>query len=471
MEEKTEQHKPAVGEEAPRIERNAHGSGSIRRHPVWLRLLLVALVLAAGVVSMNVLAAFRQPPEAVVPQLPEVTVNAIAVKRQDVPTVLRGYGTARSFRTSRLAPEVAGEVIEVHPRLDVGNVIERGEVLFRINPADYEIALEQARSDLAHLEQELALLAIREANNQRRLDVQREMYALAERDFQRIDELVKRGGAESEARLDQETMRLRQEEDKVIALESTQSLFENQRRQLEAQIESASARVRRAELDLRRTTVRAPFTARIDEKRVEINQRVAPGEIVVALADDSVLEIPVSLEGPDVSRWLGVRAMPGQDHWFDNFDPRPVKVQWTERPGEVVYLGRLARVESYDSMSRTFTVVVEVSSNETSEGVLADFPLVQGMFCEVEIPGRVAEGVVPVPRTSLASLNTVLVSRGEKLATQQVKIARLQGDVALISEGLETGDIVLTSRPAQIIDGLKISVRMLASDTVIALDK
>ncbi|MDK2971557.1 MAG: hypothetical protein PWP23_1312 [Candidatus Sumerlaeota bacterium] len=443
------------------------GGEQIARHSVWARLALVVAILAVGVVGQSLLGRLKKEPP--VREVPKVVASATGIvgTRQNVQSVLYGYGTARPHRTTMVVPEVEGRVVEVHPRLEEGKVIEKGDVLFRIDPTDYELAREQSLAEVAQIEQEIEQLAVEEKSDAQRLELARQNLALAQRDLDRVDTLVQSGGAESEARLDQVRGTVTQRQDQVVALERTLALYPTRRGMLEARLKSARARVDLAAANIERTTVRAPYDARIVKKSIELDQRVAPGMEALLLADDSILEIPVSLDGFELSRWLEVERDPADLHWVGKFAKHPVTVEWSDDKSDHPYVGRLDRIESYNSDTRTFHVIVAIDATHFDPNASAPFPLTDGMFCEVAIPGRIARDVIPVPRDAVDSNSTVLISEDGKLRTRPVEIVRYQQDVALIASGIEDKAIVLTSRPPRVIDGMNLEVSLLDASAVI----
>jgi multidrug resistance efflux pump len=51
-----------------------------------------------------------------------------------------------------LSPEVTGRIVFVHPRLEVGEVIDREDVLFKIEDSDYRAALLEAQASMSQHE-------------------------------------------------------------------------------------------------------------------------------------------------------------------------------------------------------------------------------------------------------------------------------------------------------------------------------
>ena len=69
------------------------------------------------------------------------------------------------------------------------------------------------------------------------------------------------------------------------------------------------------------------------------------------------------------------------------------------------------------------------------------------MFCSVKIPGKTLEGVVRLPRSAVTFDNTVYLANPEnRLKTISVTVARTEGQTVTISEGLNLGDTVITTR-------------------------
>ena len=73
-------------------------------------------------------------------------------------------------------------------------------------------------------------------------------------------------------------------------------------------------------------------------------------------------------------------------------------------------------------------------------------PLVAGMFCTVEIPGRTLDETYQIPRAVVSYKNTVFVAHDKRLKTVPVQVARVDGDYAYISGGLQNGDRVIVTR-------------------------
>jgi hypothetical protein len=91
-------------------------------------------------------------------------------------------------------------------------------------------------------------------------------------------------------------------------------------------------------------------------------------------------------------------------------------------------------------------VAVRLDAGDAAAGSRGAMPLVEGMFCSVQIPGRTLTGVFRLPRQAVSFENTVYTVVDNRLKTVSVNVARLEGDFAYIAEGLNPGDTVVTTR-------------------------
>jgi len=182
--------------------------------------------------------------------------------------------------------------------------------------------------------------------------------------------------------------------------------------------------------------------------QVEVGQCVAPGTPAVTLANDAVLEISVPLDSRDAGAWLefgGVQSA-NDEAWFSTVTPVRCQIRWTEEPDKNQWTGTLARVERFDPMTRTVTVAVRVTGEEalSKNGGL---PLVDGMFCTVEIPGKTMRQVYRLPRWAVTFESEVYLANAEsRLERRIVEVLRSEEDEVYVSSGLDTGDLVIVTR-------------------------
>ncbi len=440
-----------------------HVSGT-EHHPVWLRAALFGGVALAGILAMNAIAALRKDPPVRAEEELVLRASGMVVERTNFQTRLRGYGTVQSRRETDILPQVSGRVVWTHPNLKNGGIIPEGEVLLRIDESDYQIAVEQAEADVLASEAEIEQLRRENESNERRLTISKRMLNVANRDFDRMRALVEDDGVESASALDSAISRVAQEEDKVTNIEMAIRMYPARLSAAEARLKTSQARREQAKLDLGRTEVKAPFKARIVSESVDLGQYVTPASRVLRVADDTILEIPVSVDSTEAAKWLRFSENRPSQGWFSADEDALVRIEWTGVREGIVCTGKIARISEYNRETRTFHLIVEVTE-ENARDNLSGLTLTAGMFCNIEIEGRVAEGVIVLPREAVDSQGNVLVSDEERMKTVPVKVARYERDLALVSEGLEPGDIVLTTKPGKVIDGVKLDVKLTNRET------
>ena len=432
----------------------AESGGGIGR--VALRVGLCVALVAVGVVGMAVLAAMKKPPAEAQPRERALRVESMVVRAEDVPVVISGYGEVRALNVVRLSPEVAGTVVAVHARLETGEVIARGETLFRIDPRDYEAAAAEAAAAAAQWRHTISRLRRQLEIDQERLKNLERNRALAKADFDRVKGLLDDNRVGTRAGVEVAERAYNTAADMADQLARGVALYPVQILEAESSQQSARARKMRADTNLARCEVRAAFAARVKSVDLETGQYVTPGMPVLTLADDAVLEIHVPLDSHDARRWLrfaspSVAPGPG---WFDKLEPVTCTIRWTEDPAGHVWQGRLHRVVAFNRQTRTLTVAVRAGGAGGRAGAPGGLPLVEGMFAAVEIPGRGLEQVFRLPRWAVTLDNTVYLSVSNRLATVPVTLARAAGDEALVGEGLSDGDVVITTRLIDPLEGI-----------------
>ncbi|GIW41566.1 MAG: RND superfamily efflux pump MFP component [Candidatus Binatia bacterium] len=368
-----------------------------------------ALVLAAVVVAAILIAARPEVEQRPAPRyLPLVRV--VTAQKATVVPVVRAYGTVEPTVETNLVPEVAGRVVWVSPDLAAGGFVDEGQVLLRIDPADYEIARDRA---------EAALLRARSQLEFSRAQLER-------------TKKLHRGTLETQAKLEE---------------------AENAARAAEAAYREAEAALRRAKLDLERTELKALFAGRIRSENVDVGQYVSPAMPVARLyASDAVeIELPIP---PDELAFLDVPLGRTPDR------PVPARI-YAELGGRPVeWVGRIVRTAAeIDPKTRVVTLVARVDDpfhlRDGKEGP----PLLVGLFVEAEIEGRPLRDVVVLPRTAMRDSDRLLVVDDEdRLRIRKVEVIRTERDRVLLGAGVKPGERVCVTLLEVVTDGMRVRV-------------
>ena len=383
---------------------------------VLISVIASIVVLLVGVMGMGILSRLKTPPAEAKSGERPLKVEALQVEQEDVPVLISGYGEVKALTVVPIAPEVAGKIIKIHPKLEAGEIIPKGEVLFKIDPTDYMIVLKTSRE---------------------RLKILNRSQELAKKEHERVRVLLEKNSVGTQAGVEAA--------EKAILSAAD----------LTSQIAQVLAT---AQTNLKRCEVRAPFNARIKSVALEKGQYVTPGQKVVVLADDSVLEIQVPLDSRDARRWLRFKKEK-TTAWFSGLEKVPSIVRWTENNNGQTWKGRLHRVVKFDRQTRTLTVAVRVDAETATKKNPESLPLVEGMFCSVKIEGRTLHNVFRLPRQAVSFENTVYVVLDNRLKTIPVKVARVEGENAYITAGLHAGDTVVTTRLIDPLENILLTIK------------
>jgi RND family efflux transporter MFP subunit len=222
-----------------------------------------------------------------------------------------------------------------------------------------------------------------------------------------------------------------------------------------ASVAAAEANQVRAQHDLERTEIKAPYAGRVREKSVDVGQFVSPGNQLGAIYAIDYAEIRLPLPDKDLAYlsnmplvYRGQRRTPGPEVVL-RADFAGRSHQWT---------GRLVRTEGeIDAASRMVHAVAQVRDPYGRSDDPNRPPLAVGMYVTAEILGDVAEQVAIIPRSALRGDDRVWVLDADnRLRIHTVEVLRLQSGDAVIGSGLTSGERVILSTLDFVTDGMSV---------------
>lgn len=382
---------------------------------VVLPIAFVAFGLIAALVMIKLRPAAQTHPPAEFAPL----IRVLEAQSEDRVLTVRTHGTVSPRTESSIISEVPGRIVEVAPSFAGGGFFEKGEVLVRIDRRDYELALVQARGAVAQakvraeLEEQQALLA-------------REEWA----------ELGQGEGSPLATR--------------ELQLEEAKAVYAGTR-----------ASLRKAELNLSRTELRAPFDGRVRRKSADVGQYISPGVPIAVIYAVDYAEVRLPIPDGELA-FLDIALDFGAG---DPMAASPAVKLSADFAGERRHwLGSIVRVEGeIDPLSRMVHVVAQVEDPYGRKGDKSTPPLSVGMFVEAEISGRTVEGVFLLPRSAIRSGDRAIVVDEENcLRFRDVHVLREEHDRVVVAGGLLDGDQICISSLETVTDGMK--VRTAASD-------
>ena len=375
-----------------------------------------------------------------------IPVEIVIAEAHAVSPVATGYGFSRPARNWAAIAPVRGTIIETHPDLASGRFIAAGAEVLKIDPSEYELALAEARADLAALETETAQLEAERENLDAVLALERERLVLAEQDLERTERLVAQGTAPP-ARLDEQRRTTLTFRRTVQELENTLALLPVQKERLEAQTERTRVRIARAERDLELTTLEAPFDMRVTETQVLAFQFVNAGQPLLTGEGieraEVVAQIPVEAFRRIVAAILGTGTLAPLDRMYAA-DTSEVVAEVRLVGTDITWPARVEQVQAgLDPRTRTVQVVLSVDApyDFAANGV----PLVANMYLGVELIGPPLAPRVLLPDAAVHGERVLVMDADDRLELRAVEIAFRQRGQTVLSDGVAPGErVVLT---------------------------
>jgi membrane fusion protein (multidrug efflux system) len=200
-----------------------------------------------------------------------------------------GYGTywfavGRHFETTNdaylgadsvtVAPKVGGYVAEV--AVQDNQPVKAGDVLLRIDPRDYQTAVDSATADLENAKATAANIDAQLKEQQAAITQAQAAAAFSEQEFNRYTDLA-RTGVGSAQRRQQAESDLAQRRATLAAAEAHVEVLKTQRRQADATIAARAAALDQAKINLSQTTIAAPIDGVVGDRTVRLGQLVQAG--------------------------------------------------------------------------------------------------------------------------------------------------------------------------------------------------
>ncbi|MCP4750562.1 MAG: HlyD family efflux transporter periplasmic adaptor subunit [Proteobacteria bacterium] len=370
------------------------------------KLIIVVLILGGGGMAAKKLietkpVAKRKPISVGSPLVEVKTVHPVQRRVQ-----IMAMGTVIPAKEVIIQPQVAGPIMEMNPRFVPGGKFKGGEVLLKIDPRDYQIALNFKKSEMVRAQVEM--------------EVEQSRQTIAKKEWRLLGSEIRTSKAGRDLALRKPFMKT-----------------------AKAVLASARIGIRKAELDIERTVVTVPFNASVREKFVDLGQQVGPGGRLATLVGTDEFWIQISVPVGQLS-WIsipGTNADVGSNVVIIH-EMKTTKTQ-IRRKGRVVRL--LANLDPVGRMARILVTVDDPLGLNIGEGKKKP-PLLLGAYVNVEIYGPLIENVFEVDRKALRENDRIwIMTPKHKLAIKKVNVVWRRKDDVLV-RGIRSGSQIITSR-------------------------
>lgn len=378
---------------------------------------IITIIALAGMAALAFMTVqiLKPEPEQADEKFAGLSVFAENITQADLDFKVTAQGEVRPQRELVVAPQIAGRIAYVSPDFIDGGFIRRGQVLVRLEVADYELAVVRAQSGVAAAEQRLA----------------RE---------------------EAEAEIAQQDL---------IDLEITDSSplarREPQLAEARASLDSAKAQLADANLALSRTAVTAPFDGRVREESVDVGQFASPGQSLGRVFATDMVEVSLPITDDE----LGQLGLPLAFAETANA-PGPEVVFSANVGGQPrEWVGRVTRTSAaVNPQTRLINVISELA-DPYGAGSNDGAPMAPGLFVNASIAGNKIENLLVAPRSAIRGGGNIFIGDPENgaLRIYQVEVVFSSPDGAWFrSPDVLPGDLAITSPIRGSNDGMSITI-------------
>lgn len=367
------------------------------------QIILPIVVLSLGIGGFLAMSALKQPPaeKEAVDNTPLVAVKQIEFNPMTF--TVSSYGVVNAKYETELVSQVNGEIIYLSESFVRGGFVNKGDILARIDPSDYDADLIDAKANLASARASL---------------VQEKAFGkVAEEEWKRIKD----------------------------GIPSELSLRKPQLAQEIAKLKSTEAGLKRALRNVERTVIKAPYDALIESRSIGLGSYVSMGTRLGKVLSTHKAEIRLPLADKEI-QYLINKGKHSQVTLIADLGGE--QQEWS---------GTIVRSEGVvDKLSRMTYLVAEVIDPYGLASKKSELRF--GTYVTANIAGTQAGDVTVLPRHLVVNGQIAVLDDDHKLTYKTVNIIRKFGAEVVISSGLEPGMNVITSALDYPVEGMQLAL-------------
>ncbi|YCM45151.1 efflux RND transporter periplasmic adaptor subunit [Verrucomicrobiaceae bacterium 227] len=346
-----------------------------------VNILVAPLILILAIVVARKMIASKKSPPVKSREIAAVQIVVFESSPGSRQPQIDSYGNTRAFLTTTLSSQVSGQILSIDPNFQAGNSVKKGAPLVEIDSADYQSILSQRQADLAISRQTL--------------EEEKTLSRLAREDWL--------GSG------------------RKIESASPYTLRVPQLAAAQASVDSAGSAIEQAELNLKRTTLRAPFDAIVESRSASPGNIVNNGTELGSLIARDRLEVRLPIT-PDQASHLTLPT------FNSGANPISAKLTTPTLPG-TVWDATISRVEpSVDPKNQTIYLIGEVPNPFDQK----DAFLPVGAFVNATITGDPIAEIHALPEVAVIEDAYIwIVNQDNKLVPQPIEISFSQDDLIL----------------------------------------
>ena len=382
--------------------------------PKFSRKLLPVLVVGSAFGIAVALVSSRPAPRRKPASFSAPLVETITVTATTARVWLTSQGTVVPSQEITLLPEVSGKLIWVSEKFIPGSKLKKGEVIAKIDPRNYQTMVEAQKAQL-----EQALLNLELEKGKKRV-AERE-WTLLQKDLKPKDDLGR-----------------------ALAVR------EPQLRSAESNVAAARQALEKANLDLARTNLKAPFNAVILSKDADLGQVIGAGRPLAKLAGTDTFWVEANVPLGHVSFLRQETSKSGSS---EAVIVQRSEGQVSEKTGKVIRV-----MSNLDPVGRMAKLIIAVEKPLSSKD--GELPLFLGAFTDIRVSGKAKSNVFKIPESVVQDDGKVLVLKEDNsLDVRKINVVWKSRESVIVDNGLKTGDRIIVTRVPTPIQGMKLRVK------------
>ncbi|QFY90011.1 HlyD family efflux transporter periplasmic adaptor subunit [Magnetovirga frankeli] len=350
------------------------------------------------------------------------------------------YGRIESLWSSQLTAGIAADVLQV--AVLEGDEVAKGDLLLQLDERDARLLLAQREAELAEARARIRSAESRHQSNQENLPREQQLYALTEKEVQRLQDLAEQQMAAQSA-LDKAIQDLQRQAINLRGREQAISEFEATRAELEARLSRAQALRDQAQLELERCRVSAPFAGRIAKVLVSPGKRVRLGDPLVELYDLEAMVVRAQLPSRHIAQIKQALDRGQRLQISGEVDGQPLRARLLRIAGEV------------SSASGGVEALFAIDQGEQFQ---------QGRFVRIDLGLPERHNLLAVPAEAIYGTDRLYRLAAEQrlqpVQARRVGERRLANgltQVLIESEQIQPGDMLVTTQLPNAVEGLLVA--------------
>lgn len=377
-----------------------------------------------------------EPPKAAQTSGKKVVRVLKVVPRKIQPTAV-GFGYTKPAHEWEAQAEIDGTVIRISENFKDGALIRQGSEILKIDPSSYEL-------ELVKLNAEIEVTKLTDQTIRKSIKIAEKDYQVQKAEYDRAAGLAKSGHL-SKSEKDKTARELLGSQQQLQTLKNNLAINRAQLKVLQAELDIAKR-------DIENTVIRAPYDVRITEKMVDIADYVNKGEVIFRA--DGIDAVEVSAQFP-----LGKMRPLRRGSNLSPFDSKlhdSLEAMVVLKAGEkkIVWDAKVNRSGGkIDAQTQSQSIVVRIEDPYKKAEPGKKPPLIRDTFVKVKLKAPVLKKKILLPVASIHN-NKVYIIKDGKLEIRPVKVDFVQGQIAVIRNGVEKDDLVVLSKLSPAVEGM-----------------